>query len=440
MVRKLMVAAILLAAVVCNSGCTFQISPTDESNNSFSGVIIGRVEMASAEKASEPPVPVVVQLDCTSISALSNADGSFVIENIPAGTYGLTAVLNTEIKARAAIVEVHEGQNTYLDTMQLSPVGSVTGRVILNGIGFPGGTTVALYGTEMIVETTADGTFTIPGVPAGTFSVAAGRSGYASTALNGVVVSSGTQCEVAEIELVQIGSLIDICSLPDGWEYAYDMAVSPNGKYLASVLDSVNGEKDIWICTLEDRTWSRVTSTSQADEYSPSWSPSGLRMVWQREEDLYLYDCASGVASKLLNDSHSPSWCRASNRIYFEQYGSLYVLPSSGGSPRWLLEGAFSPSCSVSGLIACERSDGTWVMQYDGNNPVRVALYGTAPFWSASKQEVLYHQGTNISMVDIVTGTARVLVSGAGAAAYGNLYRRLYFFERTSASIKALQQ
>lgn len=123
----------------------------------------------------------------------SGADGRFSVRVTP-GSYSVSASLFGYVPASVQ-VEVTEGGFTAAD-LRLTPVpsGSITGTAVLDesGHGIPGVTVTVLdVPVELTAQTGTDGTYTIDGVPEGTYRVAASSPRFAAPPPVEVTVTAG---------------------------------------------------------------------------------------------------------------------------------------------------------------------------------------------------------------------------------------------------------
>jgi protocatechuate 3,4-dioxygenase beta subunit len=109
-------------------------------------------------------------------SGVSQADGTFTFGAVPAGTFTVTATDSVSQAGAIATGSVAAGQSAAV-TLQLQPVGSVTGIVFAaDGLTPVAGISVTILGQGQISLTTTsgpDGSFTFGAVPSGTYTLQA---------------------------------------------------------------------------------------------------------------------------------------------------------------------------------------------------------------------------------------------------------------------------
>jgi hypothetical protein len=103
-------------------------------------------------------------------STRTAADGSYTFPSVSPGTYTIYAYSPDSQEKAVAInnVTVRAGESYIADALTLTPVGSVTGQITVDGevsgnLGF----LVCVAGTSYMAVTADDGTFTINDIPAG---------------------------------------------------------------------------------------------------------------------------------------------------------------------------------------------------------------------------------------------------------------------------------
>jgi len=138
----------------------------------------------------------------------AKSDGSYTFENVGVGIYTIYA--NSEDETEQAVlinipVEKNAGEETIeitLEQMTLKPVGSITGRIILDGsnsgnLGF----TVFIAGTSYMAVTGNSGIFEISNVPEGSgYEIAVMRGNYA-TVWSAASVISGEATDLEQFNV-----------------------------------------------------------------------------------------------------------------------------------------------------------------------------------------------------------------------------------------------
>ena len=98
-------------------------------------------------------------------STVTDSDGSYKFENLPAGKYTVYATNKEEAAYRS--VTIAEGQTVTVEDLKLQLKGSLSGTLSVTG-GEAAGSLVGVAGTSYMAFVAEDGSFTISGIPAGT--------------------------------------------------------------------------------------------------------------------------------------------------------------------------------------------------------------------------------------------------------------------------------
>jgi Tol biopolymer transport system component len=151
-----------------------------------------------------------------------------------------------------------------------------------------------------------------------------------------------------------------------------------NGKI--TFLSDRDGNNEIYTISFRNGEWGnakRLTSSAKSDK-TPSFSPNGKKIAWERGDNLYKMDANGTNQRKIPNTTH----------FNFEigRYGSY------GGNP------AFSPGARK---IIFDKGKNIWTINPDGSNPTRItnALAGDSsaakptfvhPVWSPVNNKIAF--------------------------------------------------
>jgi hypothetical protein len=131
-----------------------------------------------------------VAINAHGLSTLTAADGSYALNNLPAGQTTIAASL-TGFQSGTATVTVVAATTTAAPTITLaSGSGTITGTVKNSSGGAISGASVGFGGGT--ATTNASGVYTLTGVPVGTVQLVASASGFQSVTQNVTVTSGAT--------------------------------------------------------------------------------------------------------------------------------------------------------------------------------------------------------------------------------------------------------
>lgn len=162
------------------------------------GTITGKVTLEDAKDFSG----VTVSIDVLGVSTTTKADGSFVLSNIPDGIYTVI-FLKEGWSTITQDVSVETGKTATVSIFIPKPL-TIKGKVITPGGDPVPGVMVKVEGTDLSGVSKDDGSFEIPGVSPGTYSLLIQGSaieGYEDVKLEGVEVVAGEFPDLGEIPL-----------------------------------------------------------------------------------------------------------------------------------------------------------------------------------------------------------------------------------------------
>lgn len=171
----------------------------------------GRVVMAGAGVAGARVVATATERATGSRAGVSQADGSFAIEEVPRGTVVFSAPPYEVIGPARFVVERAEVSGVVIE---VAPMASIRGRVTQDGQPVAGATVMAASG-EPRALTGADGGYELRGFRPGTYAVHAESEGSASPPQS-VTVAAGEPRDRVDLELTSRGAIAGTVVDQDG--------------------------------------------------------------------------------------------------------------------------------------------------------------------------------------------------------------------------------
>ena len=151
-------------------------------------------------------------------------------------------------------------------------------------------------------------------------------------------------------EWVNVHAVTKIVLLGDAQDPARAAFPGVNGKI--AFLSNRDGQNEIYTISFAASNPTRLTHSDKSDK-TPSFSPNGKMIVWERGEYLYLMNADGSNQHKIPNSHHS--------NYEIGRYGSY------GGNP------AFSPEDRTDGRkIVFDKGKNIWTINPDGTGLTRI--------------------------------------------------------------------
>jgi hypothetical protein len=177
-------------------------------NSPATGNIAGTVK----DEAHVAIVGATVVVEEADLSATTDADGYYLLENIPVGTYNIAASADNYYPQTAAVTVEKDKiatQDFIPQAIQPYTAYIVSGTVTDKDTEGPlGGATVTIEGTGWSATTEDDGSYSISDVEADTYNITASKSGYTNQTET-VTVEGDITVDFELIALVQYNLTID---------------------------------------------------------------------------------------------------------------------------------------------------------------------------------------------------------------------------------------
>jgi hypothetical protein len=193
--------------------------------------VTGNVEGTVTDEADVAIAGAVVVLEEADLSAVTDADGYYILENIPVGTYNFAASADLYYPQTTTVTVEQDktlARHVMLQAIQIYTLpctvsGTITDKdteVLLEGA------TVTIEGTGWSATTEEDGSYSISDVEASTYIITASKLGY-SDRTETVTVDGDTTVDFELIALVLYDLIIDSSAgvsvtTPGEGTFAYD--------------------------------------------------------------------------------------------------------------------------------------------------------------------------------------------------------------------------
>lgn len=244
------------------------------------------------------PIRGQSRADSVKFVTSSDENGAYQFEDIPEGTYTVTATRENTLGAVYTGVIVVQQVPVELDIL-MQATGSLSGKALLEPVQGTdsdlSNTIVYLTGTSYTAITDASGDFTISNIPAGTYSVTYYHQGYAESFVENIAISP-ERTTVIPVQTLTVGMLeVIYSSIADGdsniavndifCEVYFNKVIDPASITSATITLS-NGVTDLPVVTVFDGGSSLYIKESPSNliflDYSTDYSitiPTSVRAV-----------------------------------------------------------------------------------------------------------------------------------------------------------------
>ena len=122
------------------------------------------------------------------------------------------------------------------------------------------------------------------------------------------------------------------------------LMVAVNAQAQIAFVSNRDGNFEIYVMGINGKNQRRLTK-NRGDDWSPSWSPDGKRIVFSSGQDgnreIYVMDADGGNQLNLTNSpqgDYSPSWSPDGERIVFSSAREIYVMDADGVNQQRLTQ------------------------------------------------------------------------------------------------------
>ena len=127
--------------------------------------------------------------------------------------------------------------------------------------------------------------------------------------------------------------------LTDNEAWDTDPAWSPDATRLA-ISSNRDGDDDIYVLDATGTgSATNLTDGGATRDTQPDWSPSGKKIVFVRDGDVYVVPVAGGVPQRLVR-GHDPAWSPDGSTIAFVRSGDILLMDSDGSGVHTILQDA----------------------------------------------------------------------------------------------------
>ncbi|HEX9562482.1 MAG TPA: carboxypeptidase regulatory-like domain-containing protein [Gemmatimonadaceae bacterium] len=300
-------------------------------------------------------------------TAITNSQGAFTISGVPAGSYNVTAS-HAGYSPGSANGVVGPGQAVTVN-IALAPVpGTISGVITNASNGAPiAGATVSTVPPTATVTTNAQGSYTIPNVPPGTYTVNATSAGFNPNSAPAAVTSS--QVATTDIALTPLpgGIMGVVTDASNGAPIAG--ATVTTVPATSSVTTNAQGAY-----TIQNVPPGTYTVTATRSGYSPGSGPATVLpgQTATRDISLSTQPAYDGSWTGTLSDGRTMSFTIANSA--FTQFSTQFAGAACG----------ISGDVTINYTIPLPISGNAFTISSNGGPPVRIAFTFNGTFTSGT--------------------------------------------------------
>jgi len=166
-------------------------------------VVSGGIVFGEVSGANGPVRGAVVYIAALGYANTTGVDGIYELTGLPGGTHSVTASAAGYVD-QSQVTVLDTGGFQFLNFFMTSQTGRITGHIVHATTDESlAGASVAVEVGEVTITVLSDsnGTYTIPNLPAGTYSLTASLDGFNSSTVDGVEVVANVTTEDVDIAL-----------------------------------------------------------------------------------------------------------------------------------------------------------------------------------------------------------------------------------------------
>lgn len=383
---------------------------------------VGTVTGVVNAQSGMPAANVTVDVAGADVRATTDADGHFMLRDVPTGTATVRARVGVDPFFRSATTQVQLTRGATVDvtlglTDEQPRLGTVSGTVVFYGPRLPRDLSISVPGTSVTGAPGLGGSFSL-NVPVGSWDVVASAPYYPRTVLGHVEVTEGNTVTLPPRTVTWLRPVLT--DVQGGFSSLGVFSPGHKMPWVLAVLTDSQTQRLVLFNT--DTAETRVVHVGQASELA--LSSKGRYAAWSVGTVAFLYDVSSGALSSFsgarpvvgldFSSDEKVLWVNRQSvelhRISTQAPAVDDVFPSSGlatslaqqNADRWfVIRGAaadlVTPTREVSSIIT------------------NIALFGVAPtFWAAADCTPTCH--LHLVAPDLETETVdNTVVFAAGA-------------------------
>lgn len=371
------------------------------------GTIVGQLSLADEiQDLKNEEVKVFVE-GYQAVSTTISANATFQLDGVPVGERAVIIVSSStptaltgeaQIGAKTQAIKVIENSVSNAGTTILKHLGAINGKVSLEASNDLEGIYIFIPGTTFMAKTDNTGSYTIPNVPEGSYSIVGMKNGFAKGYVKDVIVVSKQSTTASLIELkIKIG-VDGVIELNQGDQTSPSRTVSVDISHDGSAILMMMSEDVNFV----NSQWREIAETT---EYT--FSKDGKNRLYARLADSNGLETAP-IYADIVVDTASPegSVSIPNNPEYISTRNISLIIAANDLSKvteMIVCENADFSGCSWENYAAAK----AWILS-EGN--------GTKTIYAKFRDEWGYESDYDSTVVSLDT---TVPISGSISANHG---------------------